>query len=114
MLYLPTYAHFCGEVRVEQNCCADEKHSNEDKELAFEASCCSDVALPVVADREHQPNQEINWTINKGFAVQIPTLIRQYSFSISEKTISLLHYYHQFTPPIIALYKMYKQYIVYQ
>jgi hypothetical protein len=113
MLHLPSYAHFCGEVRVEENCCADEKHNNENSELAFNANCCSDIALPTTADREHQASQEINWSYGNYFSIQNTAFVSYQSFSFSEKTLSLLEYYHHFSPPVQSLHKLYNQYIVY-
>jgi hypothetical protein len=113
LLQLPSYAHFCGDVRVEENCCADEKHNNENSELAFNANCCSDIALPTTADREHQARQEINWNNGNDFSVQNTTFTGFVSFNFREKTISLLEYYQHFSPPVQSLHKLYNQFVVY-
>mgnify|MGYP005988497391 FL=1 len=113
MLKLPSYAHFCGDVRVEENCCADEFEGDSNNTTSIEASCCSDIELPNTADKVHQAIQEINWTNQHNVLVPNSNSLTISKVVFNSKTLSLLEYYHHFSPPVQSLHKLYNQYIVY-
>lgn len=114
MLQLPSYAHFCDDVRVEENCCEDDIDQHTPQNFpVLEASCCSDVQLPNAADSQHQANQEIDWIAGTSYlAYTIDSIVVCKSVQ-SNKTFALLEYYNNFSPPVKELHKLYNQYIVY-
>lgn len=113
LLQLPSYAHFCGDVRVEENCCADENGEKHTDTASIEASCCTDVLLPGVADEEHKTLQDNNEVNEPGFAVRSQSINPYINSIFKGKTLSLLAYYHHFSPPTRVLHKLYKQFVVY-